>query len=160
MRTEMGHMETEFSERMLENTSNHARNELNMNMDDVEVKLNKHLERVENSTMKSLEDNKEIWNIIEAHSQTLNNMEQKTAKLMQHVSEIDTNDVKENKADVDEMKDTKEGQHFSDLEYRIDSLTEKVNNFVKNVMIVRSLPKKVMDIQKILNSLEQNIKVE
>ena len=51
MRTEMGHMETEFSERILENTSNHARHEQNMNMDDVEVKLNKHLERVENATI-------------------------------------------------------------------------------------------------------------
>ena len=85
-------------------------------------------------------------------------MEEKTTKLMQHVSEISNNEVNDNKTDVHEMKDTKEGQHLSDLESRVDSLTEKVNNFVKNVMIVRSLPQKVMEMQKKLYRLEQNIK--
>ena len=108
--------------------------------------------------MKSLENNMDIWNIIEEHSQTLNIMEEKTIKLMQHVSEMNSNDVHENKAGVYEVKDTKEGQNLSDLESCVDSLTEKVNNFVKNVMIVRSLPQKVMEMQKKLNRLEQNIK--
>ena len=33
--------------------------------DDVQVKLKNHLERVEYVSMKSLDDNKDIWNIIE-----------------------------------------------------------------------------------------------
>ena len=72
--------------------------------------------------MKSLENNKDIWNIIEAHNQTLKTME-----------------------------------NLSVLESRVDSLTEKLNNFVQNVMIVRSLPPKVMNMQKKPNRLEQNI---
>ena len=158
MKTERGQMETEFSLRMAESTPDSARNDQIMNMDDVQVELNKHLERIENATMKSLEDNKEIWNLIKAHTQTLNTMEEKTTKLMQHVSEISNNEVNDNKTDVHETKDTKEGQHLSDLESRVDSLTEKVNNFVQNVMIVRSLPQKVMFMQKRLKKIEQNIK--
>ena len=48
-------------------------------------------------------------------------------------------------------------EDLSVLETRVDSLTEKVNNFVQNIMIVRSLPLKVMNMQKKLNRLEQNI---
>ena len=124
MSTERDQMDTEFSEGMAESTSNLARNQQNMDIDDdVQIKLNKHLEWVENATMKSPKINKDIWNIIEAHNQTLKTMED-----------------------------------LSVLESRVDSLTEKVNNFVQNVMIVRSLPLKVMNMQKKLNRLEQNIK--
>jgi hypothetical protein len=40
-------------------------------------------------------------------------MEEKTNKRMQHVSEMDSNDVHENKAGVYGVKETKEGQHLS-----------------------------------------------
>jgi hypothetical protein len=122
---------TRWKMRMAVSTSNHASYNQVMIIVDVQGTLNKHLERVENVAMKSLEDNSVILNIIESHRQTLNNMEGKTAKLMQHVSEMGNTGVKENKADV----------------------------HVQNVMIVRSLPQKVMNMQKKLNRLEQNIKV-
>jgi hypothetical protein len=122
-------METEFSFRMAESTSNYARNDQIMNMDDVQVKLNKHLERVENKTINSLENNKDVWNIIEEHSQTWK--EEKTNKLMHHVSEMYSSDVHANQAGVYEVKDTKEGQHLSDLDSHVFSLTGKVDNFVQ-----------------------------
>ena len=153
MRTEREQMETGLSERMAESSSQHARNEQNMIIDDdVQLELKNHLEVVENATIKSLEKDKEILDVIEAHNQTLNTMEEKTTKLMQHVSEISNNEVNDNKTDVHETKDTKEGQHLSDLESRVDSLTEKVNNFVQNVMIVRSLPQRMKKMEKNIKS--------
>ena len=48
MKTERDQMETEFSERMQQSTSNSARNEQNKFIDDdMQVKLNNQLERVE-----------------------------------------------------------------------------------------------------------------
>ena len=92
MRTEREQMENGFSERMAESSSQHARNKQNMIIDDdVQLELKNHLEIVENATMKSLEKDKEIWDVSEAHNQTLNTMEEKTIQLMQHVSQMDTN---------------------------------------------------------------------
>ena len=48
-------------------------------------------------------------------------------------------------------------ENLSVLESRVDSLTEKLNNVVQNVTIMRSLPLKVMNMQKKPNRLEQNI---
>ena len=43
------------------------------------------------------------------------------------------------------------------FESRIDTLTDKVNHFVQNVMVVRSLPQKVMVMQMKLAEMEKKI---
>ena len=53
--------------------------------------------------------------------------------------------------------ENKNGAKFKDLESHIDTLTEKVNHFVQNVMVVRSLPQKVMIMQRKLAELEKKM---
>merc|ERR1711915_712540 len=49
-------------------------------------------------------------------------------------------------------------ENVKQFEIRLESLTEKVNHFMQNVMVVRSLPQKVMHLQKKISDLEEKYK--
>jgi type IV secretory pathway VirJ component len=162
MRTERTKLETVINDIIDEADFGDVKNSQNVNMvNDVHVKLGEHLDRFEEAKEKDENNNKDIWEIIENQIDTINTIEDKTKQMFSLVSElenIDGDNINNELSDL-KSKDETEARHLSDLESRVDSLTEKVNNFVQNVMIVRSLPQKVMNIQNNLNRLEEKLKV-
>ena len=162
MRMERKKLETKINNIIDEADFGDVKQSQNVNMvNDVHVKLREHLDMFEEAKEKDEKNKKEIWEIIENQTKTINTIEEKTKNIFSQVSElenIDGDNINNGLSDL-KSKDEIEARHLFDLESRVDSLTEKVNNFVQNVMIVRSLPQKVMDMQIKLNRLEEKSKV-
>ena len=91
-------------------------------------------------------------------SNMMNSFEQRSTKLEIENEEIEKNiaNLGQNNLSRTQISKEKAGTYI-DLESHLDTLTEKVNHFVQNVMVVRSLPHKVMIMQRKLAELEQKI---
>ena len=140
--TERKRMETKIKEALDAYALGQLINDQHFNANDLNDEMNKQSENVMSSLGRNSEDYEDIWNVIENQTDALDTLEEKSNKLLQHISEKEQNMTNLNVIDFDSS---------------VDSLTEKVNNFVQNLMNLRSLPQKVMDMQKKLNKLESKM---
>ena len=88
----------------------------------------------------------------------MNSFEQRATKLEIENEEIEKNiaNLGQNNLSRTQFSNEKAAKYI-DLESHLDTLTEKVNHFVQNMMVVRSLPQKVMIMQRKLAELDQKI---
>ena len=140
--TERKRMETKIIEALDAYALGQLINDQHFNANDLNDEMNKQSENFMSSLGRNSEDYEDIWNVIENQTDALDTLEEKSNKLLQHISEKEQNVTNLNVIDLDSS---------------VNSLTEKVNNFVQNLMNLRSLPQKVMDMQKKLNKLESKI---
>jgi type III secretory pathway component EscV len=116
--------------------------------------VNDHIE-VCNKTLKNQTIN------LESISNIMDSFEQRATKLGIENEEIEKNisNLGQNNLSSSVFSNGNENVvKVTEFESRLDTLTEKVNHFVQNVMVVRSLPQKVMIMQRKLAELEQKIK--
>ena len=163
MEEERRQLEAEMKDRMGEGISGDEEDSQKMNMvDDIRAILSDHMDNLEVAKQNNHKDVKEILNKIETQEKTMKQMEENTKNFLHQVSELENLAVNiTSSKELNGLKSKNENDsswRLASLESRVDSLTEKVNNFVQNVMTVRSLPQKVMDMQNKLNRLEEKIK--
>ena len=150
--TERERMETEVNEVLDEYALGQIINYQYFNANDLNDELNKHSENFMSVLSRNSKEYEDIWNVIENQTDALNTLEDKSKKLLYQIS-----DHEQNVTNLNVMEDSEKDSFLLDLDSSVDSLTEKVNSFVKNLMNLRSLPQKVMDIQKKLNKLESKM---
>ena len=154
MEVERKKLETDIEERIQENFVDAQDGQATNVSADIRVVLSEHMDAFEELVEMNQKNLEEMLKTIETHGLTIKEIEENSKFLFNQVSEL------EKYADMNGSRknDRKYDARFIKLESHVDSLTEKVNNFVQNVMIVRSLPQKVMDIQNKLTKLENKMK--
>eukprot|EP00092_Neocalanus_flemingeri_P085043 GFUD01106935.1.p1 GENE.GFUD01106935.1~~GFUD01106935.1.p1 ORF type:complete len:238 (-),score=74.55 GFUD01106935.1:29-742(-) len=103
--------------------------------------------------------NENVTNIMSTLDTRIKQIEQDNEELNLIVSNFGKNIQEDIQFKLNNLSSNEEANvvKIDNFESRIDTLTKKVNHFVQNVMVVRSLPQKVMIMQKKLAEIEEKI---